>query len=99
MARDRIRALRRRVYQVLEEGPIGDGFSITVDRLLVALILVNLAAVALESVPSLETRYALTFALIEYVSLVGLHRRVRAASLVARSSTGRISISIRRRRA
>ena len=70
MARDRIRALRRRVYQVLEEGPIGDGFSITVDRLLVALILVNLAAVALESVPSLGTRYALLFALIEYVSLV-----------------------------
>ena len=70
MAHDGIRALRRRVYQVLEEGPIGDGLSITVDRLLVALILVNLAAVALESVPSLATRYALTFALIEYVSLV-----------------------------
>jgi len=70
MAHDGIRALRRRVYQVLEEGPIGDGLSITVDRLLVALILVNLAAVALESVPSLATHYALTFALIEYVSLV-----------------------------
>ena len=70
MARDRIRELRRRVYQVLEQGPVGDLLSVAVDRFLVALILVNLVAVALETVPAIEAQYALLFALIEVVSLV-----------------------------
>ena len=69
MARDRVKELRRRVYLVLEQGPVGDGLGATVDRLLVALILVNLVAVTLESVPSIGARYALIFDLIEYVSL------------------------------
>ncbi len=70
MARDKLRELRRRVYQVLEQGPIGDGASVLLDRLLVGLILVNLVAVALESVPSIEARYATTFVVIELVSLL-----------------------------
>jgi voltage-gated potassium channel len=70
MARDKVRELRRRIYLVLEEGPIGDGVSVLVDRLLVALILINVVAVALESVPALETHYAPVFALVEFVSLV-----------------------------
>ena len=57
MARHRITELRRRVYLVLEQGPVGDRLGVLVDRLLVALILVNLVAVALESVP--EYRRAL----------------------------------------
>ena len=61
MARDKIRELRRRFYLVLEEGPTGDGVSVLVDRLLVALILINVVAVALESVPALETRYTPLF--------------------------------------
>jgi len=48
MARNRLRDLRRRVYQVLEQGPVGDRTSRWVDRLLVALIIVKLVAVALE---------------------------------------------------
>ena len=32
MPRDRIKELRRRVYLVLEQGPVGDGLSIAVDR-------------------------------------------------------------------
>jgi len=68
--RTRAVPLRRRVYEVLEQGPVGDPASRVVDRLLIALIVVNLIAVALESVPSIGTRYTLTFALIEAVSLV-----------------------------
>jgi voltage-gated potassium channel len=71
MARShRLRELRRRVYQVLEQGPVGDYVSTWVDRFLVALIIVNLIAVALQSMPEYQTRYASAFALIEYVSLV-----------------------------
>ena len=70
MAHDRIRNWRRRVYQVLEQGPVGDRAAVVVDRLLVVLILVNLFAVALESMPELGARYALLFDAIETVSLV-----------------------------
>ncbi|HEY3224107.1 MAG TPA: cyclic nucleotide-gated ion channel [Pseudolabrys sp.] len=69
MARSRTRNLRRRVYQVLEQGPIGDGVSTWVDRALVTLIVINLIAVALESMPQYATRYATAFAWIEYFSL------------------------------
>ena len=51
MARSRTRDLRRRVYQVLEQGPVGDGVGTWVDRALVTLIVINLVAVALESMP------------------------------------------------
>ena len=69
MPRDRLNELRRRVYQVLEQGPVGDAMGVVVDRLLVALILTNLIAVALESVPEIGARYALGFNLIEIFSL------------------------------
>lgn len=69
MARDRIKELRRRVHLVLEQGPVGDPIGILIDRLLIALIVVNLIAVALESMPAFGRRYALTFDLIEYFSL------------------------------
>ncbi len=69
MARDVVRHMRRRIHMVLEQGVIGDPVSILVDRLLVVLILVNLVAVALESMPELGARYRLAFELIEYFSL------------------------------
>src|SRR5215471_10487422 len=70
MARKRLKDLRRRVYQVLEQGPVGDRTSKVVDRFLVALILVNLIAVTLESIPQYEARYGGIFAAIEFFSLV-----------------------------
>ena len=70
MARRGLKDLRRRVYQVLEQGLVGDRVSALIDRLLIALILVNLIAVALESMPEYEARYAATFNVIEYVSLI-----------------------------
>ncbi len=57
MARDKVSELRRRTYLVLEEGPVGDGLSVLVDRLLVSLILINVIAVALESVPARAMRW------------------------------------------
>ena len=37
MARVRITELRRRIYLILEQGPVGDRTSVVVDRLLVAI--------------------------------------------------------------
>lgn len=70
MPRDRIKDFRRRVYLALEQGPIGGGIGVVIDRLLVALILLNLAAVALESVPHIAADYGTVFASIEDFSLV-----------------------------
>jgi len=70
MAQDKIRDWRRRAYQVLDQGPVGDRTVVLVDRLLVGLILVNLLAVALESVAPLRAAYAVEFDAIELVSLV-----------------------------
>ena len=70
MPRDKLKELRRRIYLVLEQGPVGDGLSVAVDRALVALILINLVAVALESVRSLRLEYQLLFNAVEFVSLV-----------------------------
>src|SRR5215831_13542393 len=62
--------LRHRLYEILEHGPIGDPAGRVVGRLLVLLIVVNLVAVTLESVPEFEARYAALFLGIELVSLV-----------------------------
>jgi voltage-gated potassium channel len=70
MAHNRFKDLRRRVYHVLEQGPVGDRVSKSVDRFLVILILVNLIAVALESIPQYEALYGGIFAAIEFFSLV-----------------------------
>jgi voltage-gated potassium channel len=70
MARASLKELRRRVYQVLEQGLVGDRVSILVDRLLVLLIIANLVAVALETVPSLAARYGVLFDAVESLSLV-----------------------------
>ncbi len=70
MAGGKTSELRRRVYLALEQGPVGESMAAVVDRLLIALILINLVAVALESVPSIEARYLTLFDTIEYISLV-----------------------------
>jgi voltage-gated potassium channel len=70
MARNKISELRRRVYLLLEQGPVGDRLGVLVDRLLIALILINLLAVVFESVPDYRRSYALIFNLVEYFSLI-----------------------------
>src|SRR5713101_8134565 len=68
--RDWRSGVRRRCYEILEQGPVGDRTSMLVDRLLVLLILVNLVSVALESMPELASRYGRWFDAIELASLV-----------------------------
>ena len=63
MPRDRINQLRRRIAMVLEQGPVGDPLGVAIDRLLIGLIVINLIALALESVPRFD-RYALIFDVI-----------------------------------
>lgn len=70
MPRPLNQSLRQRIHLVLEQGHVGDNLSLAVDRFLMALLLVNLVAVALESVPSIEARYGTLFSTIEYFSLV-----------------------------
>jgi len=62
--------VRRTVYELLEQGPIGTRHTRAISRLLILLIIVNLVAAALESVPSLEAQYGRSFAAIEWFSLV-----------------------------
>jgi voltage-gated potassium channel len=61
---------KRRVYEILERGSAGDRASLLFDRSIIVLIIINLAAVALESMPPLAIRYRAWFDLIEYGSLV-----------------------------
>jgi voltage-gated potassium channel len=65
-----LRKIRLRLYQILEQGPVGDRASWLVGRLLVLLIVINLAAMTLQSVPSLEARYRTLFWAIEICSLI-----------------------------
>ena len=62
-------ALRRRCYELLEQGPIGDHASRIVDRMLVLVIIASLLAIVLESVPALAERYGVWFDAIEIIAL------------------------------
>jgi voltage-gated potassium channel len=68
--RHRTADLRRRLYEILEQGPVGDRTGYIVARILVLLIIVNLVAVALESIPRFDAQYSGWFAAIEIVSLI-----------------------------
>jgi voltage-gated potassium channel len=63
-------AWRRRAYEILEHGPVGDRTMRLVSRGVVLLVLVNIAAVVLESVPRYEAAFGGAFTAIEIVSLV-----------------------------
>ena len=62
---DRSRTLRWRVFQALETAKDQSGISKFVDYVLIALIGGSVLAVILESIPSMEARYADAFALFE----------------------------------
>jgi voltage-gated potassium channel len=69
-SRHEVAKLRHRFYEILEQGSVGDRTGRLVSRIIVVLIVVNLIAVALESIPDLEARYGLIFLSIEIVSLL-----------------------------
>jgi voltage-gated potassium channel len=60
---------RRRVYELFDP-TFSTGVEKAVHHGLVALILINVAAVVLESVPAIETRFKTTFLVIELASVV-----------------------------
>lgn len=66
----RLLDLRRRVFVLLEHGPVGEFRARFVSRLIILLIIINLATVALETVPHLDAEYHTAFIVIELVSLV-----------------------------
>jgi voltage-gated potassium channel len=63
-------ALRRRTHELLEQGPFGDATGRAVNQLLVVMIVINLVATTLESVPSLDARFGAVFTIIEWLSLI-----------------------------
>src|SRR5262249_2496103 len=69
-SRDMIARLRHRLYGLLEHGPIGDWAGRIIGQFIVALIVVNLVAVVLESVPAYAARWHALFHAIEILSLV-----------------------------
>jgi len=68
--RPTVATLRRRLYGILEHGPIGDRAGRLAGQAIVALIVVNLVAVVIESVPAYEARFGATLHAIEHVSLI-----------------------------
>jgi voltage-gated potassium channel len=60
---------RRRCYELLDQGPVGDLGSGIVGRFIALLVVSSLVAVALESVPEYAARYHQWFDLIEITAL------------------------------
>jgi voltage-gated potassium channel len=61
---------RRRVHEILDHGPAGDRATRVTSDLIILLILINILAVVVESVPSYGAAYGTLFESIELVSLV-----------------------------
>jgi voltage-gated potassium channel len=68
--RKRASEFRRVLYELLEQGPIGERRTRLVSRLIILLIVVNLVSAALETVPRLEAQYGRWFSAIEWISLI-----------------------------
>jgi voltage-gated potassium channel len=62
--------IRRRTHEVLEIAKPGDELSRTIDGMIMALVLLNVVAVILESVGSIEARYRDLFTGFERISVV-----------------------------
>ena len=64
-------SLKDRVYQIIEVAPEEErGLSWQFDMVLMTLILLNVLAIILETVPSLQAQYSLLFYYFEIVSVV-----------------------------
>jgi len=62
-------SLRRRIWQLLEERPSTDRRTLLIDQFLLWLIVINVIAVILESVPSLSVSYQALFLYINLISV------------------------------
>jgi len=61
---------RRRLFEIVEEASPGDRASVIFDWCLIGLILLNISAVVLETVPSIHAEYAAEFHWFEIVSVI-----------------------------
>src|SRR3954464_10188614 len=61
--------LRQRLYELLERGGAAGAATRLINGAIIALIVVNLVAAVLESVPELQQRYGRLFTAIEVISL------------------------------
>jgi len=61
---------RLRIFKILEKGDEDDAVSVWTDRFLTLLVLLNIAAVICESVPSLFAAFNEEFALFERISII-----------------------------
>jgi voltage-gated potassium channel len=61
----RYRALKHRIYEILEVPPLGDDTALVVNRAIVVLIVVNLVAVVMETVPEYRADYDHWFLAVE----------------------------------
>ena len=68
--RHRAKEARYRLHEILDHGVVGDRTGRLIGQLIVLLIITNLTAVTLESVPSLAQRYGFWFQAIEVPSLL-----------------------------
>ncbi len=68
--RDYFGKWRHRAYEILEHGPVGDRVMRATSGLIIFLVLINILAVVLESVPLYEEAYGGLFDAIELISLV-----------------------------
>jgi voltage-gated potassium channel len=62
--------IRRQLYDILEQSRHGDRASRAVEAFILTLVLVNISAVILETVPDFDRRFHVWFVAIEAVSLV-----------------------------
>jgi len=62
--------LKQRIYEILEIGKLGDRISIFFDVFLITLIILNVAAIILESISFLHGKYAKEFFIFELSSVV-----------------------------
>jgi len=65
----RAHPIKQRVYEILEEGAQNDAISAWVDRALMLLVVLNVVAVVLETVPAIHSVYSTEFAAFEIASV------------------------------
>ncbi|SDS52540.1 voltage-gated potassium channel [Bradyrhizobium canariense] len=67
---EKVKALRHRLYEIMEYGPVGDRTSRLVNWSIILLIVISLFGIILASVPDLKARYGAVFTTIENIALV-----------------------------
>lgn len=66
----RLARMRRRAYEILEQAQPSDRWASRIHLFLIVAIVVSVASVVLESVPSLHRRFGTVFLAVEYASIV-----------------------------